>query len=36
MVPLKTCIGYLKNSLRKWFFKELWFEKFFVEPEMGP
>jgi len=24
----------LKNSLRKWFFKEPWFERFFVEPEM--
>jgi len=29
-------IGYLKNSLRKWFFKEPWFERFFVEPEMVP
>jgi len=24
----------LKKSLRKWFFKEPWFERFFVEPEM--
>jgi len=23
----------LKNSFRKWFFKETWFERFFVEPE---
>jgi len=29
-----TIIGSLKNSLRKWFFKEPWFERFFVEPEM--
>jgi len=26
----------LKNSFRKWFFKEPWFERFFVEPEMVP
>jgi len=26
--------GYLENYLRKWFFKELLFERFFVEPEM--
>jgi len=24
----------LKNYLRKWFFKEPWFERFFMEPEM--
>jgi len=30
----KTIIGYLKNYLRKWFFKEPWFERFLVEPEM--
>jgi len=29
---LNTVIGYLKNSLRKWFFKEPWFERLFVEP----
>jgi len=29
-------IGTLKNYLRKWFFKEPWFERFFVEPEMVP
>jgi len=26
----------LKNSSRKWFFNEPWFERFFVEPKMGP
>jgi len=26
----------LKNYLRKWFFKEPWFERFFAEPEMVP
>jgi len=31
-----TFIGSLKNSVRKWFFKEPWFEKFFVESEMVP
>jgi len=29
-----TFMGYLKNSLRKWFSKEPWFERFFVEPDM--
>jgi len=29
-----TIICSLKNSLRIWFFKEQWFEIFFVEPEM--
>jgi len=24
----------LKNSIRKWFLKEPWFRRFFVEPEM--
>jgi len=34
----KLCyfLGSLKNSLRKWFFKEPWFERFFVEPYMAP
>jgi len=26
--------GYLKNYFRTWFFKEPWFERFFVEPKM--
>jgi len=26
----------LKNYLRKWFFQEPWFERFFVEPKMVP
>jgi len=26
----------LKNSLRKWFFKEPWFKRFFVETETVP
>jgi len=26
----------LKNHLRKWFFKEAWFERFYVKPEMVP
>jgi len=29
-------LGYLKNSLSKWFFKEPWSERFLVEPEMVP
>jgi len=29
-------LGSLCNSLRKWFFNEPWFERFFVEPEMVP
>jgi len=32
--PTGTFIGSLKNSLRKWFFREPWFERFFVDPEM--
>jgi len=35
-VILVSFIGSLKNSLRKWFFKEPWFERFFVESEMVP
>jgi len=31
-----TFQGSLKNSLRKWFLKEPWFEKLFVEAEMVP
>jgi len=31
-----TFIGSLKISFRKWFSKEPWFERFFVEPEMLP
>jgi len=31
-----TVIGSLKNYLRKWFVKEPWFERIFVEPEMVP
>jgi len=31
----ETFIGSLKNSLRKWF-REPWFERFFVEAEMVP
>jgi len=31
-----TIISSLKNSFRKWFLKEPWFERFFVEPEMVP
>jgi len=27
-------IGSLKNSLKKWFSKEPWLERFFVEPEV--
>jgi len=27
-------MGSLKDYLRKWFFREPWFERFFVEPEM--
>jgi len=31
-----TILDYLKKSFRKWLFKEPWFERFFVEPEMVP
>jgi len=31
-----TFIGSLKNYLSKLFFKEPWFERFFVEPDMVP
>jgi len=31
---LRYLIGYLKSYLRKWFFKEPWFEKLFVEAKM--
>jgi len=31
-----TNIGSLKNSLRKWFFEEPWFERFFMESEKVP
>jgi len=31
-----TFIGSMKNSLRKWFFREPWFKRLFVEPDMGP
>jgi len=30
----ETFIGSLKNSLRKWFYKEPWFERFIEEPDM--
>jgi len=30
---LRHIYRYFKNYLRKWFFKEPWFERFFVEPE---
>jgi len=33
---LRHLSGSLKNSLRTWFFKEPWSERFFVEPYMMP
>jgi len=33
---LGAAIRFSKNSVRTWFFKEPWFERFLVEPEMVP